>query len=56
MYSSFFAEFDPSTGNFSGVEQGKYSIQDFEPRVNLVKILKFQEFWCIQNLQTYLVE
>ena len=35
MYSSFFAEFDPSTGNFSGVEQGKYSIQKFEPRTKL---------------------
>ena len=35
MYSSFFAEFDPSTGKFSGVSKGKYSIQDKEPRVKL---------------------
>ena len=35
MYSSFFAEFDPSTGNFSGVEQGKYSIQEKQPRTKL---------------------
>jgi|TARA_B100000900_G_scaffold151241_1_gene128469 hypothetical protein len=35
MYSSFFAEFDPSTGNYSSVEQGKFSIQEKEPRVKL---------------------
>ena len=35
MYSSFFAEFDPSTGNYSGVEKGKFSIQEKQPRVKL---------------------
>ena len=35
MYSSFFAEFDPSTGSYSSVEQGKFSIQEKEPRVKL---------------------
>ena len=35
MYSSFFAEFNPATGGFSSVAQGRYSIQEKEPRVKL---------------------
>ena len=35
VLSSFFAEFDPSTGNYSGVEKGKFSIQEKQPRVKL---------------------
>ena len=56
MYSSFFAEFDPSTGNYSGVEQGNLVFKRNNLELNLVRILKFLRFWVQKNSQLCQVE